>query len=179
MLSAIGIAGMDRVTQFNVIAMSGKAVEAAGDINTLILDKTGTITYGNRMASEFIPVSGVTGRDLAFASLQASVRDETPEGRSMVELTAREGLSWPEQEYAGAEVVEFTAETRMSGLTLASGLSCARARWTPYASRWPRPAAASRAIWRSWRPALPSQVERRWRCQQAAASWALSISRTR
>ena len=82
LLSAIGIAGMDRVTQFNVIAMSGKAVEAAGDINTLILDKTGTITYGNRMAAEFIPVSGVNGRDLAFASLQASVRDETPEGRS-------------------------------------------------------------------------------------------------
>lgn len=122
LLSAIGIAGMDRVTQFNVLAMSGKAVEAAGDIDTLILDKTGTITYGNRMASEFIPVQGVTVQEMTRAALQASVRDETPEGRSVVELAGKQGERWPEQEYADAESVEFTAETRMSGLNLGSGM---------------------------------------------------------
>ncbi|MEW4430977.1 potassium-transporting ATPase subunit KdpB [Paenibacillus pabuli] len=122
LLSAIGIAGMDRVTQFNVLAMSGKAVEAAGDIDTLILDKTGTITYGNRMASEFIPVQGATVQEITRAALQASVRDETPEGRSVVELAGKQGERWPEQEYADAESVEFTAETRMSGLNLGSGM---------------------------------------------------------
>ncbi|MBA2940236.1 potassium-transporting ATPase subunit KdpB [Paenibacillus sp. CGMCC 1.16610] len=121
LLSAIGIAGMDRVTQFNVLAMSGKAVEAAGDIDTMILDKTGTITFGNRMASEFVPVSGVTAKDVTFASLQASVKDETPEGRSIVELANKLGESWQTNAYEGAEVVEFTAETRMSGLNLAGG----------------------------------------------------------
>ncbi|MDU0202628.1 MULTISPECIES: potassium-transporting ATPase subunit KdpB [Paenibacillus] len=121
LLSAIGIAGMDRVTQFNVLAMSGKAVEAAGDIDTMILDKTGTITFGNRMASEFVPVSGVTAKDITFASLQASVKDETPEGRSIVELANKLGESWQTNAYEGAEVVEFTAETRMSGLNLAGG----------------------------------------------------------
>lgn len=122
LLSAIGIAGMDRVTQFNVLAMSGKAVEAAGDVDTLILDKTGTITYGNRMASEFIPVLGVTVQEMTRAALQASVRDETPEGRSVVELAGKQGERWPEQEYADTESVEFTAETRMSGLNLGSGM---------------------------------------------------------
>ncbi|BFT75756.1 potassium-transporting ATPase subunit KdpB [Paenibacillus sp. P36] len=121
LLSAIGIAGMDRVTQFNVLAMSGKAVEAAGDIDTMILDKTGTITFGNRMASEFVPVSGVTAKDITFASLQASVKDETPEGRSIVELANKLGESWQTNAYEGAEVVEFTAETRMSGLNLVGG----------------------------------------------------------
>ncbi|MBP3966834.1 potassium-transporting ATPase subunit KdpB [Paenibacillus lignilyticus] len=122
LLSAIGIAGMDRVTQYNVLAMSGKAVEAAGDIDTLILDKTGTITYGNRMAAEFIPVKGVTAKEMTFAALQASVKDETPEGRSIVELAGKLGESWSENEYGSAEVVEFTAETRMSGLDMAGGV---------------------------------------------------------
>ncbi|MEN1989459.1 potassium-transporting ATPase subunit KdpB [Paenibacillus hubeiensis] len=121
LLSAIGIAGMDRVTQYNVLAMSGKAVEAAGDIDTLILDKTGTITYGNRMASEFVPVQGVTVQEMTRAALRASVRDETPEGRSVVELAGRQGEQWNEAEYAAAESVEFTAETRMSGLNMADG----------------------------------------------------------
>jgi potassium-transporting ATPase ATP-binding subunit len=121
LLSAIGIAGMDRVTQYNVLAMSGKAVEAAGDIDTLILDKTGTITYGNRMASEFVPVKGATAKEMIFTALQASVKDETPEGRSVVELAGKLGESWPAAEYEGAEVVEFTAETRMSGLNLSNG----------------------------------------------------------
>lgn len=121
LLSAIGIAGMDRVTQFNVLAMSGKAVEAAGDIDTLILDKTGTITYGNRMASEFIPVQGVSAQEMTRAALQASVVDETPEGRSVVELAGKQGENWSETEYADAEHVNFTAETRMSGLNLSGG----------------------------------------------------------
>jgi K+-transporting ATPase ATPase B chain len=121
LLSAIGIAGMDRVTQYNVLAMSGKAVEAAGDIDTLILDKTGTITYGNRMASEFFPVKGASAKEITFTALQASVKDETPEGRSIVELAGKLGESWAGSEYEGAEVVEFTAETRMSGLNLKNG----------------------------------------------------------
>jgi K+-transporting ATPase ATPase B chain len=121
LLSAIGIAGMNRVTQFNVLAMSGKAVEAAGDINTMILDKTGTITFGNRMASEFIPVANVSQQEVTLASLIASVKDETPEGRSVVELAHKQGVNWDEKEYEGAEIIEFTAETRMSGLNLKSG----------------------------------------------------------
>ncbi|OCT11069.1 K+-transporting ATPase subunit B [Paenibacillus pectinilyticus] len=121
LLSAIGIAGMDRVTQFNVLAMSGKAVEAAGDIDTMILDKTGTITFGNRMASEFIPVSGTQAKEMTFVALQASVKDETPEGRSIVELANKLGESWQAANYIGSEVVEFSAETRMSGLDLEGG----------------------------------------------------------
>jgi K+-transporting ATPase ATPase B chain len=121
LLSAIGIAGMNRVTQFNVLAMSGKAVEAAGDIDTMILDKTGTITFGNRMAAEFIPVEGVSQKDITLAALQSSVKDETPEGRSVVELADKLGVTWPENEYAAAEIIEFTAESRMSGLNLSNG----------------------------------------------------------
>ncbi|MBM7656081.1 potassium-transporting ATPase subunit KdpB [Neobacillus cucumis] len=122
LLSAIGIAGMNRVTQYNVLAMSGKAVEAAGDIDTMILDKTGTITFGNRMASEFVPVTNVSEQEVTLASLRASVKDETPEGRSVVELARKLGVTWAEQEYEGAEIIEFTAETRMSGLTLKDGM---------------------------------------------------------
>ncbi|MEK0317215.1 potassium-transporting ATPase subunit KdpB [Cohnella sp. 56] len=121
LLSAIGIAGMDRVTQFNVLAMSGKAVEAAGDIDTLILDKTGTITYGNRMAAEFIPVRGVAIDDLVTTSLQASVFDETPEGRSIVQLAGQSGVSWAPGGGQAGEPVLFTAETRMSGLDMTGG----------------------------------------------------------
>jgi potassium-transporting ATPase ATP-binding subunit len=123
LLSAIGIAGMNRVTQFNVLAMSGKAVEAAGDINTMILDKTGTITFGNRMASEFVPVANVSEQEVTLASLKASVKDETPEGRSVVELARKQGVDWDEKEkeYEGAEIIEFIAETRMSGLNLSNG----------------------------------------------------------
>ncbi|PGM55073.1 potassium-transporting ATPase subunit KdpB [Bacillus sp. AFS053548] len=121
LLSAIGIAGMNRVTQFNVLAMSGKAVEAAGDIDTMILDKTGTITFGNRMASEFIPVGSISEKEVTMASLKSSVKDETPEGRSVVELAHKNGLSWDQNEYKDAEIIEFTAETRMSGLNLIDG----------------------------------------------------------
>ncbi|HTS97590.1 MAG TPA: potassium-transporting ATPase subunit KdpB [Streptosporangiaceae bacterium] len=123
LLSAIGIAGMDRLVQRNVLAMSGRAVEAAGDVNTLLLDKTGTITIGNRQATEFIPVDGVTAEHLADASQLSSMADYTPEGRSIVVL-AKEKYGLRERhegELQGAEFVEFTAQTRMSGIDLADG----------------------------------------------------------
>ncbi len=115
LLSAIGIAGMDRLVQRNVLAMSGRAVEAAGDCNTLLLDKTGTITYGNRMASEFIAVSGVQEEQLAEVVLLSSLADETPEGRSIVQL-AEDDFGLEPQDLDGAELVSFTAQTRMSGI---------------------------------------------------------------
>ncbi|WP_433747244.1 potassium-transporting ATPase subunit KdpB [Paenibacillus amylolyticus] len=121
LLSAIGIAGMDRVTQFNVLAMSGKAVEASGDINTIILDKTGTITYGNRMASEFIPVGNQSLQDVAAWAALSSVQDETPEGRSVLELLKKQNLSYQESIADGAKFIEFKAETRMSGIDLSDG----------------------------------------------------------
>ena len=117
LLSAIGIAGMDRLVQRNVLAMSGRAVEAAGDVNTLLLDKTGTITLGNRQAAEFIPAPGVTIEDLADAAQITSLADETPEGRSIVVL-AKEHYGLRGREVEGAEFVPFTAQTRMSGVDL-------------------------------------------------------------
>lgn len=121
LLSAIGIAGMDRVTRFNVIAMSGKAVEACGDVDTMILDKTGTITYGNRLAAEFIPVGNSTKENITRFALIASLKDETPEGRSIVELANKQGVSVSKSDYAAAENIEFTSQTRMSGLNLSNG----------------------------------------------------------
>jgi K+-transporting ATPase ATPase B chain len=120
LLSAIGIAGMDRLVRRNVLAMSGRAVEAAGDCATLLLDKTGTITYGNRQAAELRPVEGVTAGDLAVASLESSLADETPEGRSIVAL-AEEQYGLVAHPSPSAELVPFTAQTRMSGLDLADG----------------------------------------------------------
>jgi K+-transporting ATPase ATPase B chain len=118
LLSAIGIAGMDRLVQRNVLAMSGRAVEAAGDVQTLLLDKTGTITLGNRMASEFLPVAGVDQSALADAAQLASLADETPEGRSVVVL-AKERFNLREREVGPDHVfVPFTATTRMSGLDI-------------------------------------------------------------
>ncbi|MEC2056660.1 potassium-transporting ATPase subunit KdpB [Peribacillus psychrosaccharolyticus] len=121
LLSAIGIAGMDRVTQFNVIAKSGKAVEAAGDINTIILDKTGTITLGNRMAFSLLPVKGVTQKELNTFAAYSSMHDETPEGRSVVEFVVKAGAVKEGLKKEGSEGVEFTAESRMSGTDLADG----------------------------------------------------------
>jgi len=118
LLSAIGIAGMDRMVQRNVLAMSGRAVEAAGDCSTLLLDKTGTITYGNRMASEFLPVAGVSEAELAHAVLLSSLADETPEGRSIVERTQQQ-YYLTEPDISGGELVPFSAQTRMSGIDLA------------------------------------------------------------
>jgi K+-transporting ATPase ATPase B chain len=119
LLSAIGIAGMDRLVQHNVLAMSGRAVEAAGDVNTLLLDKTGTITFGNRQASRFIPAPGVTDAELADAAQLSSLADETPEGRSIVVLAKEKyGLRGREFGSQEAEFVPFTAQTRMSGVNL-------------------------------------------------------------
>ncbi|HEX4262069.1 MAG TPA: potassium-transporting ATPase subunit KdpB [Acetobacteraceae bacterium] len=119
LLSAIGIAGMDRLVRFNVLAMSGRAVEAAGDVDTLLLDKTGTITLGNRQAVAFIPVPGVAERDLADAAQLASLSDETPEGRSIVVLAKEQyGIRGREMAPLGARFIPFTAQTRISGIDL-------------------------------------------------------------
>ena len=122
LLSAIGIAGMDRLVQRNVLAMSGRAVEAAGDVNTLLLDKTGTITLGNRQATEFIPVGGVSETELADAAQLSSLADETPEGRSVVVLAkdeVRAARAASRASSTHATFVPFTAQTRMSGVDLA------------------------------------------------------------
>jgi K+-transporting ATPase ATPase B chain len=117
LLSAIGIAGMDRLIQHNVLAMSGRAVEAAGDVNTLLLDKTGTITLGNRQATEFIPLTGVDENILADAAQLSSLADETPEGRSIVVLAKEKyGLRGRELGMHEATFIPFTAQTRMSGV---------------------------------------------------------------
>ena len=117
LLSAIGIAGMDRLVRFNVLAMSGRAVEAAGDVDTLLLDKTGTITLGNRVATEFVPAPGVSERDLADAAQLASLADETPEGRSVVVLAKEKyGIRGRDMASLVAKFVPFTAQTRMSGV---------------------------------------------------------------
>ena len=121
LLSAIGIAGMDRVTRFNVIAMSGKAVEACGDVDTMILDKTGTITYGNRLAADFRPVKGKKKEDLIDYSVMTSLCDSTPEGKSVVELGMSLGTSIREEAKEQMEFVEFTAQTKMSGVNLKDG----------------------------------------------------------
>ncbi len=117
LLSAIGIAGMDRLVKFNVLAMSGRAVEAAGDVDTLLLDKTGTITLGNRVASEFVPLPGVAPQDLADAAQLASLSDETPEGRSVVVLAKEKyGIRAREMGPLKAQFIPFSAQTRMSGI---------------------------------------------------------------
>jgi len=119
LISAIGIAGMDRLVQHNVLAMSGRAVEAAGDVDTLLLDKTGTITLGNRQATEFVPIAGVTGAQLADAAQLSSLADETPEGRSIVVLAKEQyGIRGRELSDRSAVFVPFTAHTRMSGINL-------------------------------------------------------------
>src|SRR5678815_2259313 len=119
LLSAIGIAGMDRLVQHNVLAMSGRAVEAAGDVHTLLLDKTGTITLGNRQATEFVPLPGVSESTLADAAQLASLPDETPEGRSIVVLAKEKyGIRGRDLADKDAVFVAFTAQTRMSGVDL-------------------------------------------------------------
>ena len=168
LLSAIGIAGMDRLVQRNVLAMSGRAVEAAGDVSTLLLDKTGTITLGNRRAVELIPVDGDDPAELARAAYLGQPRRRDPEGRSVVELAAR-GLA-PEETrtplqltQAGATFVEFTAQTRMSGVDLDRTAWCARAR----AARWSRGtghrAGRHRTTWTAWSTGSPApEAPRSW-----------------
>ncbi len=164
LLSAIGIAGMDRLVRRNVLAMSGRAVEAAGDCQTLLLDKTGTITLGNRQASEFVPVNGVSEQELAEAAQLSSLADETPEGRSIVVL-AKERYGLRERELSGATLVAFTAQTRMSGVDLGGrairkGAADSVRRWIeeqggtvpPEASARPSTRSRPRAARRSWSP---------------------------
>jgi K+-transporting ATPase ATPase B chain len=140
LLSAIGIAGMDRLVQRNVLAMSGRAVEAAGDVNTLLLDKTGTITYGNRRASALLPIDSVTGRRLAEAAALSSLADETPEGRSIVEYV-RDKFGLEPTAPEDAVWVPFSATTRMSGVDLDGGAS------RPEARRLRKGAASAVAAW--------------------------------
>ena len=124
LLAAIGIAGMDRALRANVLAKSGKAVEVAGDIDTLLLDKTGTITIGNRKATQFVPMNGCSAAELGRLAAQASFADPTPEGKSIVELYLKifgAGGSVEATVPDGAQFVPFTAQTRMSGLDLADG----------------------------------------------------------
>ena len=123
LVSSIGVAGMDRLVQHNVLAMSGKAVEAAGDVSTLLMDKTGTITFGNRQAARLVAAPGIDDQRLAEAAAAASLADETPEGKSLLELCARSGAD-PEvqrERTSGGEIVEFSARTRMSGVDLGGG----------------------------------------------------------
>jgi potassium-transporting ATPase ATP-binding subunit len=189
LLSAIGIADIDRLVQRNVLAISGRAVEAAGDVNTLLLDKTGTITIGNREATEFLPVNGVSAGELADAAQLSSLADYTPEGRSIAVLAKNEfGLrERGEGELSGAEFVEFTAQTRMSGVNLADGrLSRGR--------QIRKGAASSVAQWvrenggtppqelGAWSTASRRSAARRWWSPRKPtgrpALWASSISRT-
>ncbi|BBY31606.1 potassium-transporting ATPase subunit KdpB [Mycolicibacterium sediminis] len=134
LLSAIGIAGMDRLVQRNVLAMSGRAVEAAGDVNVLLLDKTGTITLGNRQAGAFLPLDGVTADDFADAAQLSSLADETPEGRSIVQFATEQGRAPMSANLDGARWIEFTAATRMSGVdvgdrSLRKGATASVAEW--------------------------------------------------
>ena len=122
LLSSIGIAGMDRVTRFNVIAMSGKAVEACGDVDVVMLDKTGTITFGNRLAAEFIPVEGVTKDNLIKYAMVASLKDDTPEGKSIIGLGEKLGFKINKDDYKDVEFINFTAQTKSSGVILSDGI---------------------------------------------------------
>lgn len=121
LLSAIGIAGMDRVTRFNMIAMSGKAVESCGDVDVMILDKTGTITFGNRLAADFLPVGDVKKEDLIKQALITSLLDTTPEGKSVVDLAEKLGITDDISNYKDMEFIEFQAQTKMSGVDLKDG----------------------------------------------------------
>ena len=149
LLPAIGIAGMDRLFQKNVIALSGRAIEAAGDVNVLLLDKTGTITLGNRQAVAFVPVGGHTEKELAEAALMASLTDETPEGRSIVVLAKEKyGLRLSALP-AHAETIPFSAESRLSGVDL-GGTATARAQPTPSTPSCAKAGARCPRIWRRW-----------------------------
>jgi potassium-transporting ATPase ATP-binding subunit len=162
LLSAIGIAGMDRLVRFNVLAMSGRAVEAAGDVDTLLLDKTGTITLGNRQATSFRPVRGVTEQELADAAQLASLADETPEGRSIVVLAKEQyGIRGRDMGELGATFIPFTAQTRMSGVD-AGGSSVRKGAVDAilnYVSGGAQPVASGNTV-RSLQPLLNSDIGR-------------------
>ncbi len=190
LLSAIGIAGMDRLVQHNVLARSGRAVEAAGDCSTLLLDKTGTITLGNRQAAEFLPLPGITERQLAEAAQLSSLADETPEGRSIVVL-AKERFRLRGRELAGATLIPFSAQTRISGVDLdgrsirkgavdamkrlvAAGGGRRRRSSTSSSTGWPAPEARRWLSPRTARPSAwwPSRTSSKRGCGSASPSCA-------
>ena len=194
LLSAIGIAGMDRLVRFNVLAMSGRAVEAAGDVDTLLLDKTGTITLGNRQATEFKPLRGVSEQELADAAQLASLADETPEGRSIVVLAKQKyGIRGRELAELHANFIPFSAQTRMSGVEVGSSWIRKGAvdailnylNTAPRSQRWRRGASAPalsalKSHAKSMRSPTRSQnrVARRWRWPRMAGCWASYSSKT-
>lgn len=135
LLSAIGIAGMDRALRANIIAKSGKAVETAGDIDTLLLDKTGTITIGNRKATRFIPAQGVSEEEFTRFCVLSSLADNTPEGKSILELAQKQGVAVDKASYSQAEFIKFSAETRMSGVDLPEGQQIRKGAWDAI-QRW-------------------------------------------
>ena len=149
LLSAIGIAGMDRVTRCNVIAMSGKAVEDCGDIDTMILDKTGTITFGNRLAAEFYPVKGIEKRDLIQYSVISSLLDETPEGKSTVDLGRQMGCKLSREDAGPMHFIEFTAQTKTSGVDLKDGTVIRKGAYDAVTS-----------FVREWKGTIPSDLEK-------------------
>jgi len=159
LISAIGIAGMDRMVRHNVLAMSGRAVEAAGDVTTLLLDKTGTITFGNRMATEFVPVGDTDEHALAEAAHLSSLADETPEGRSVVEF-AQHHYGCQPSDIAGANLVNFSAKTKMSASTCQTAKS-AKAPWQRSATGCGPTAAPCHQIrMASWRASPPAAAPR-------------------
>ena len=176
LLSAIGIAGMDRMIQANVIAMSGRAVEAAGDVDVLLLDKTGTITMGNRQAVEFIPANGVDLPHLADAAQLASLADETPEGRSIVVLAKEKyGLRGRNVHDLGATFIPFSAQTRLSGVDLDGRHDSQGRRPKHRAIRRTSTAARSRPKFASRSTRLRARAARRWSSPTAARRWASFI----
>ena len=162
LLSAIGIAGMDRLIRFNVIAKSGKAVEAAGDVNTLILDKTGTITLGNRMASEFLPVGSHSEEELMEVAVLSSLFDETPEGRSVIDLAKKQGVEIARELYTDAENVEFSADTRIAGSTCQMEQKSVKVPWMPSRNSCMNGAALCLQTLTPRRNVLPEKVELLW-----------------
>jgi potassium-transporting ATPase ATP-binding subunit len=169
---------MGRMMQKNVVAVSGRAVEAAGDVDVLLLDKTGTITLGNRHATAFLHAGGVAVQELADAAQLASLADETPEGRSVVVLAKhRFGLRGRDIHALGATFVPFSAHTRMSGVDLGAR-QIRKGAPRPSASTFTHKAVRSRTTWRSWSIWSHGAGARPWWCRTALGSWASSSSRT-
>ena len=183
LLSAIGIAGMDRLVKFNVLAMSGRAVEAAGDVDTLLLDKTGTITLGNRQACELAPLPGINVKDLAEAAQLASLSDETPEGRSILTLVREKyNVAAIDKPPEGAQFVPFSAHTRMSGvdfdgIAIRKGAVDSVAKYVRELAGAPNtrmPAGAGS----HYQQNRARRAARRWPSRGRTACWALFILRT-
>jgi K+-transporting ATPase ATPase B chain len=172
LLSAIGIAGIDRTMRFNVLAMSGKAIEAAGDVHTLILDKTGPITVGNRQATGFIPLEGIRASELVQAAYLASFFDTTPEGRTIVTFAQKQGADRAELPDR-ARPLDFSAETRISGLDSPTAASFVKAPSMPWRTiSWKRSALWNRRTSEWFRTTSQGEGRHPWRCPSTGMSWA-------